>query len=88
MYYFCHVIDGGLVTKLHMTLMTPWTVAHETPLSMGPETLPTEPAGKPTIMANDTIYRAPIMCLVTLSSGRYCPYLDDRKQLCGAKVTK
>ena len=35
MYYFCHVIDGGLVTKLCMTLTTPWTVVQETPLSMG-----------------------------------------------------
>ena len=35
MYYFCHVIDGGLVTKLCMTLTTPWTVVQEIPLSMG-----------------------------------------------------
>ena len=26
---------GGLVTKLCLTLATPWTVAHEAPLSMG-----------------------------------------------------
>ena len=26
---------GGLVTKSCLTLMTPWTVAHQAPLSMG-----------------------------------------------------
>ena len=26
---------GGLVTKLCLTLASPWTVAHQTPLSMG-----------------------------------------------------
>ena len=26
---------GGLVTKLCLTLVTPWTVAHQTPRSMG-----------------------------------------------------
>ena len=26
---------GGLVTKLCLTLVTPWTVAHQTPLPMG-----------------------------------------------------
>ena len=26
---------GGLVTKLCLTLATPWTVAYQTPLSMG-----------------------------------------------------
>ena len=26
---------GGLVAKLHLTLVTPWTVAHQPPLSMG-----------------------------------------------------
>ena len=26
---------GGLVTKLCLTLETPWTVAHQAPLSMG-----------------------------------------------------
>ena len=26
---------GGLVAKLHLTLATPWTVAHQPPLSMG-----------------------------------------------------
>ena len=27
--------DGGLVAKLGLTLETPWTVAHQAPLSMG-----------------------------------------------------
>ena len=27
---------GGLVAKLGLTLETPWTVAHQAPLSMGP----------------------------------------------------
>ena len=26
---------GGLVAKSYLTLVTPWTVAHHTPLSMG-----------------------------------------------------
>ena len=29
------VSGGGLVVKLCPTLMTPWTVAHQAPLSMG-----------------------------------------------------
>ena len=30
--YFCR--GGGLVTKLYLTFVTPWTVAHQAPLSM------------------------------------------------------
>ena len=33
-----HIRSGGggsLVAKLHLTLATPWTVAHQPPLSMG-----------------------------------------------------
>ena len=29
------VVGGGLFTKLCLILSTPWTVAHQTPLSMG-----------------------------------------------------
>ena len=42
LYVICRIIlyfvlwgSCCLVTKLHMTLVTPWTVAHQTPLSMG-----------------------------------------------------
>ena len=31
----CWNSDGGLVAKLHPTLVTLWTVAHQAPLSMG-----------------------------------------------------
>ena len=30
-----HTDGGGLVTKLYPTLVTPWTVARQAPLSMG-----------------------------------------------------
>ena len=30
-----HSGGGGLIAKLRLTLMTPWTVAHQVPLSMG-----------------------------------------------------
>ena len=34
--YCCYYIGGGgLVTKLYLTLVTPWTIAHQAPLSMG-----------------------------------------------------
>ena len=29
------IFGGGLVAKLYLTLATPWTVAHQAPLSMG-----------------------------------------------------
>ena len=32
---FCSFLVGGLVAKLCPTLATPWTVAYQTPLSMG-----------------------------------------------------
>ena len=32
---FCQPLGGGLVTKLCLTLITPWTVACHSPLSMG-----------------------------------------------------
>ena len=29
------VVDGGLVSEIYLTLLSPWTVARQTPLSIG-----------------------------------------------------
>ena len=34
-FWFSETCGGGLVAKLHPSLVTPWTVAHQAPLSMG-----------------------------------------------------